>query len=552
MSSGDSYDEKLKNEKTEVHTTAAADVTDDSNSYLEGGGAPPEQQKLKRQLKNRHIAMISIGGVIGTGLFLGTATSLANGGPVGLLLGYVIVGTVCYSVMVSLGEMIAFLPIPGGHIKLAERFVNPALSFTMGWNYWYNWTFILPAELSAASVLINYWNKTVNNSVWIIICLLVVVGINFMGAGVYGEAEFIFASIKIITITGLIILGIVLDLGGGPNHDRLGFRYWKNPGPFVQYDGIAGTKGRFLGWWAVMTQAAFSFIGTEIVAIAAGEAKNPRRNLPKAIRRVYVRILLFYIGGVVVIGLLVPSNQPGLGLNSGNAGGSPFVIAIQNAGIKALPSVINAALLTSAWSAASSDMYTSSRAMYGLSVAGNAPKIFQRTTRNGLPWAALLLSTLFSLLAFMGINSGSGKVFTWFSNMTSVAGLMTWFGIAVTYIRFYAGCKAQGIDRTKLPYSSGLQPYAAWYAAIACFVICFFSGFAVFIKDHWDTASFVTSYLPFMLFPVLYAISFFWTRVQPIAAEDMDFVSGLAEIEAETYDEPPPRNKGEAFWQWLM
>jgi amino acid transporter len=159
---------------------------------------------------------------------------------------------------------------------------------------------------------------------------------------------------------GLIILGLILDLGGGPDHDRLGFRYWKHPGPFAQYDGIAGAKGRFLGFWAVMSQAAFSFIGTEIVAvspsfrlacrtridvikmyfqIAAGEAKNPRRNLPKAIRRVYIRILLFYIGGVTIIGLLVPSTDPGLKLGSGTAAASPFVIAIKRSGIKFLPGV---------------------------------------------------------------------------------------------------------------------------------------------------------------------------------------------------------------------
>jgi yeast amino acid transporter len=174
---------------------------------------------------------------------------------------------------------------------------------------------ILPAELSAAAVLINYWNHDINNAVWITICMVVVVAINLLGASapffffslslslipvlqrhmgpldtlgttltiadefLSRETEFWFCSIKVLTITGLIILGIVLDLGGGPNHDRIGFRYWKDPGPFVQFDGIAGAKGRFLGWWAVMTQAAFSFIGTEIVAIAAGEAKNPRRNI---------------------------------------------------------------------------------------------------------------------------------------------------------------------------------------------------------------------------------------------------------------------------------
>lgn len=202
--------------------------------------------------------------------------------------------------------------------------------------------------------------------------------------GAYGEAEFIFASIKVITITGLIILGIVLDLGGGPDHDRLGFRFWKHPGPFVQFAGIAGAKGRFLGWWTVLINAAFSFIGTEIVAITSGEAKNPRRNIPRAsvfshgffisvladsffrlssIRRVYIRILLFYIGGVTVIGLLVPSNHPDLALQTSTAAKSPFVIAIKRAGISGLPSVINVALLTAAVSAASSDLYTASRSL---------------------------------------------------------------------------------------------------------------------------------------------------------------------------------------------
>ncbi|KAF8211435.1 amino acid permease/ SLC12A domain-containing protein [Mycena galopus ATCC 62051] len=539
--------------------TTAEDVRDGSSDVESGSQYKSEngEHKLVRQLKNRHIAMISIGGVIGTGLFLNTANSLSIGGPVGMLLAYLAVGSITYSVMISLGEMVAYLPIPGGHIKLAERFVDPAFSFTMGWNYWYNWTVVLPAELSAAAVLINYWNTSVNNAVWITIILLVVIGINMCGAGVYGEAEFIFASIKVITITGLIILGIVLDLGGGPDHDRIGFRYWKNPGPFVQYNHIAGAKGRFLGWWAVMTQAAFSYIGTEIVAIAAGEAKNPRRNLPKAIKRVYIRILLFYIGGVIIIGLLVPSNSPGLSLSNGTAASSPFVIAIQRSGIKALPSIINACLLTSAWSAGSSDLYTSSRALYGLAAAGNAPRIFLKALPNGLPIASLLFCSAFALLAYMGIQSSSERVFTWFSNMTSVAGLMTWFGISLTYLRFYKGMKVQGYERKELPFASSLQPFAAWYAMCFCLLICFFSGWEVFLKGGWVTSTFVTTYLPFALFPVLYVGSkfYYWkngSSLYWVPAEKMDFVTNIAEIEADTHDDPPPKNKIEAFWAWLM
>ncbi|KAG8219965.1 amino acid permease [Butyriboletus roseoflavus] len=490
----------------------------------------PPPPRLHRQLKNRHVAMISIGGVIGTGLFVGTANSLRSGGPAGLFLGYVAMGTIVLAVMVSLGEMIAYLPIAGGHITLSERFVNPALSFAMGWNYWYNWTII--AELSAAALLIDYWHPNVNNAVWVMMCIVVVVTINMLGAGAYGEAEFYFAwvishprlfpliipllsSIKVLTISGLIILGIIIDLGGGPNHDRIGFRYWKNPGAFVQFQGITGAKGRFLAWWSVLDNAAFSFIGTEIVAIAAGETKNPRRNLPRAIRRVYIRVLLFYILGVFVIGLLVPYTNQQLILASGTAA-SPFVIAIETAGIKSLPSIINACLLTSAWSAASSDLYTSSRALYGLAVAGNAPKFFSKTSKSGLPYVAVIFCALFTLLAFMAVSSGAGTVFGWFANMTAVAGLVTWFGICVTYIRFYGGMKAQGIDRKTLPYYTRVQPFAAWYGAISTFIICLFNDWSVFLKGNWNTATFVTSYLPLIMFPILYIGARFYYRTPPV------------------------------------
>ena len=330
--------------------------------------------------------------------------------------------------------MIAYLPVPGGHIKLAERFVDPALSFAMGWNYWFNWTIILPAELSAASVLINLWNDSISDALWISICFIVVVIINFFGASAYGEFEFWFASIKVLTITGLIILGIVITSGGGPDHHSIGFQYWRHPGPFTQFNGIPGSLGRFLGFWAVLTQAAFSYIGTEIVAIAAGEAKNPRRNIPRAIKKVYIRILLFYLGGTFIIGLLVPSTDPSLELGSG-IGKSPFVIAIRNAGIPALPSIINACLLTAAWSAASSDLYTSSRAVYGLALTRAAPKIFARTTSRGLPYVSLAFSAVFGALAYMALSNGAGNVFNQLVNLSAAAGLLTWMGIDIVYIR---------------------------------------------------------------------------------------------------------------------
>ncbi|TBU25171.1 amino acid permease [Dichomitus squalens] len=542
----------VENEKEGSLTVRKAPESVSSDFEGEAG-----QNVLRRKMKNRHIAMIrqlthdTTIGIIGTGLFLGTASALQSGGPVGMLLGYIVVGSLCYTVMVSLGEMAAFLPVPGGHLTFAERFVDPALSFSLGWLYWYNWTIILPAELSAASVVISYWNKTVNPAVWTTMCLIVVLLINVFGVGVYGEAEFIFASIKVITITGLIILGIVLDLGGGPSHDRIGFRYWRNPGPFVQFDGISGIKGQSLGFVAVMLQAAFSFIGTEVVAIAGAEVKNPLRSIPKAIRNVYIRLLLFYVGGVAIIGLLVPSTDERLNIADGTAAASPFVIAINNAGIKVLPSIINAVILTSAWSAGNSQLYVSSRALYGLALNGNAPKIFLKVTHYGLPWVALCTSASFALLAYMGIQSGSGKVFGWFANMCAVAGLSSWLGIAITYLRFYRGLRVQGIDRKRLPYRSPFQPFTAWYAAVGCAVVILFSGWSVFLKGHWRTDTFVTNYFPIAAFCVLYAGAKLWTRIPFMPYAEMDFKSGLQEVLDASYEEPKPRNWIERFWQWL-
>jgi len=543
-----SGEQNLKNEEGgKVETTGETYEVDDTTPF----GQPPTKG-LSRQMKNRHIAMISIGGVIGTGLFLGTSEALQNGGPIGLILGYIVMGSIVYCVMISLGEMIAYLPIEGGHIKLAERFVNPAMSFTMGWNYWYSWMIALPAELSAAATLVHYWTSSRLDPAWIVICFLVVLSINLLGAGAYGEAEFIFASIKVITITGLIILGIVLDLGGGPNHDRIGFRYWKQE-PFVQYKGIQGPTGRFLAWLSVLTSAAFSFNGTEIVAIAAGEAKNPRKNLPKAIKRVYIRILLFYIGGTAIIGLLVSPNDPLLqGGQSGTAGASPFVVAITNAGIKGLPSVINAALITSAWSAASSDLYTSSRALYGLALSGNAPKFFLRTSKGGVPYLSILFNSLFSFLAFMSLSGGSSTVFGYFMNLSSVAGLMTWFGIGVTYTRFHAGMKAQGFNRKELPYAHVMQPFAGWYVVCGTFLISLVCGFQFFLRGGWNTSGFITLYLSFILFFIFYIIGMLVYRARIIRPEDMDFITGIKEIEADSFDEPPPKNWMEKFWAWLL
>lgn len=302
--------------------------------------------------------------------------------------------------MQSLGEMATWLPLPGAIPQFCARYVDGAMGFAVGWNVsapsthcesryltvnqnWYSCAITLCAEISAASVVIQFWHGAdgINVAAWITIIIVVVVCLNIFAVAIYGEAEFCFAGIKILTIVGLLIFALCIDLGGGPTHDRLGFRYWKHPGAMKLYISTAPNTGRFLGLFSVLVNAAFSYGGVEMVAVAAGEAENPRKNIPKAVRRVFWRILFFYVLGSLAIGVLVPSNDPELLNKSGTAAASPWVIAINRAAVPALPSIINAVILTSASSSANAFLYTGSRYLYALAQNGQAPKILLKCSK---------------------------------------------------------------------------------------------------------------------------------------------------------------------------
>ncbi|KAL8753503.1 MAG: hypothetical protein Q9184_005401 [Pyrenodesmia sp. 2 TL-2023] len=336
---------------------------------------------VSRGLKSRHIQFIALGGTIGTGLFLGIGRAFTQAGPLSILLGYTFTGVAIFAMMMSLGEMATWLPLPGAIPQFCARYVDGAMGFAVGWNNWYYSAITLCAEIAAASVVIQFWNgaQDINVAAWISLIIVLVVCLNIFAVAIYGEAEFWFAAIKIITIVGLIIFAFIIDLGGGPTRDRLGFRYWNNPGAMKAYKGT-GATGRFLGLFSTLVNAAFSYGGVEMVAVAAGEAENPRYNVPKAVRRVFWRILFFYVLGALAIGVLIPYDEPRLlsAIDSKAPGGaaSPWVIAVYRAGVPALPSIINAVILTSATSSANAFLFSGSRYLYALAQNGQAPRIF--------------------------------------------------------------------------------------------------------------------------------------------------------------------------------
>ncbi|CAD0019198.1 unnamed protein product [Aureobasidium pullulans] len=488
-----------------------------SHDDIEGAPVPGTTVQLKRRLQSRHLQMIAIGGTIGTGLFIGSGNALANAGPAGALIAYAFVGTLVYSVMVALGEMATFLPVSGAFTAYAARFVDPSLGFAMGWIYWFSWAITYALELTASGLIIQYWRADLNIGIFIGIFWAVITAVNFLPVSFYGEIEFYFASIKVLTVIGFMIFAICIDAGAG-QHGYLGFETWKNPGAFAASDLVKNNDAvaKFVGFWAVLIQAGFSYQGTELVGIAAGETSNPRKTVPAAIKKTFYRIVFFFVLTIFFIGLLVPYNDDGLLSDTTDASSSPFVIAANLAGVKILPSIINAVLLCVVLSAANSNVYSGSRILVGLSEQGSAPKWMGRTTARGVPYYAVAFTAAFGLLGFMNESSSSSTVFSWLLNITGVAGFITWTCINISHIAFMRALAAR--------------------------------GFTSFMP--WNTSDFFVAYISLILFAVLYGghkLVYRQPLVKPIEA-DLD--TGRKEIEEMHFEEVEPVGAWQKFWAW--
>ena len=459
---------------------------------------------FKQGLHQRHIQMIALAGTIGTGLFLSSGQAIAIADPLGSFLAYTIVGLTVSSTCMAVSEMGALVPLNGGVIRYAEIFCDPALAFANGWNQIYSYLISIPAELVAAAVIVEFW-ITVNSAIWITIFGLLMIITALLFVRVYGELEFFFSMLKILLIIAINIMALVITCGGGPDQKAIGFSYWINPGPMVQYNDIPGSWGRFLGFWKAFDTALYAYSGIENFTVAAAETKNPRTAIPMAARRIFFRILIFYVLTIFMVGLVVPSDDPSLMTSTNTASQSPFVIAARNAGIKVFPSVINAVVLTSAWSSGNSNILGGSRILYAMAVHGHAPAIFKRTSRFGIPYLAVLLYGVFMALGYMTLSSSASTVFSWLQNIVSISTLVNFICICIVYLRFIYGCQKQGIDRHKeLPWAAPFQPYSTWISLIIFVLLFLTGGFSTFMKSNWSTKSFISSYLNLPLIVAVY------------------------------------------------
>jgi lysine-specific permease len=461
------------------------------NSQNESKG----NEQIKRNLKARHLTMIAIGGSIGTGLFLATGASIQTAGPGGALIAYGAIGIMVYFLMTSLGEMATLMPVSGSFATYANRFVDPAFGFALGWNYWFNWAVTLAVEIVASAIIMKFWFPDVPSIVWSALFLGLIFLLNALSVKSYGESEYWFALIKVVTIIVFIGVGLLTIFGilGG---QFIGFKNFTI--------GDAPISGGILSIFSIFFIAGFSFQGTELVGIAAGESEEPEKNVPKAIRQVFWRILLFYIAAIAVIGLIIPYTSPELlGVDVDNIAVSPFTLVFEKVGIAFAASVMNAVILTSVLSAGTSGLYASTRMLWSMAKDGQAPKFLQNVNERGIPMNALVTTTIIGGMAFLTSIFGD-QVYTWLLNASGLTGFIAWLGIAVSHYRFRKAYNAQGRDKNDLKYKAKWFPLGPILAFAMCVIVILGQNYQAFLTSEIDWYGVAVSYIGLPIFLVLW------------------------------------------------
>ena len=442
-----------------------------------------ENNQVKRSLKTRHLSMIALGGSIGTGLFVASGSAISTAGPGGALAAYLGIGIMVYFLMTSLGEMATYLPITGSFAEYSKRFVDPALGFAMGWNYWFNWAITLAVDLSTAALVLKFWFPHVPGWLFSLAALVIIFLINALSVKSFGEAEYWMALIKVITVIVFLIVGLLTIIGilGGHAVFLENFAYKK--APFV--GGIPTVL-------SVFVVAGFSFQGTELIGITAGETENPEKSLPKAIKQVFWRILLFYILSIFVIACLIPYTSPNLlGSSASDITISPFTLVFRRAGLASAASVMN-----------------------------DAPKMFSRVNDRGIPVFALLGTTFVGLLTFLASIFGT-RIYTFLVNSSGLSGFIAWIGIAIAHYRFRRAFIAQGHDLSELKYHAKWFPFGPLLALVLCILVMVGQDIKSFANFDWQAIS-----VTYMSIPIFLVLFFYYklkhkTKLIPLDEVDL-------------------------------
>ncbi|ODV80992.1 uncharacterized protein CANTADRAFT_46796 [Suhomyces tanzawaensis NRRL Y-17324] len=496
-----------KGEKDKAVLATDLERSDDDVS----SNAVGQVEDLKRALNARQINMITIAGVIGTGLYLGTGRALSRGGPLSLLLGYSIIGVVVFFTMLSLGEMAVQYPVSGSFTTYARRFGSESLGFAILINYWFNDACSVASDLTALQLVMKYWTDfpfyVVSLIFWFFLLFLNVIDVRF-----YGEAEYWLAILKVVSIIIFFIISIICNAGVNPTNEYIGFKWWSyGDAPFVH---------GFRGFANVFVTASFAYGGVESITLTAAETKKPTIVIKQTIKNVFWRILIFYIFTAFFIGMNVPYDYPKL--SSGDVVTSPFTIVFQMVGAKGAGSFMNAVIMTSVISAGNHALFAGARLAYNLGTQGYFPKIFTKVNRFKIPYVAVIFTWFCGGLCFGSSFIGAGTLWAWLQSIVGLSNLICWWVIGVTSIRFRRGLEHQGKTH-ELLFKNWTYPYGPWFVVI-------FGGFVILVQgwtsfSPWDTASFFQNYIELAVFPACFV---FWWIVKKgkdkfVKFEDMDF-----------------------------
>jgi AAT family amino acid transporter/D-serine/D-alanine/glycine transporter len=412
------------------------------------------ENSLERSLQSRHIQLIALGGTIGVGLFLGSAGAIHKAGP-GLLLNYIIGGIAIFFIMRALGELLTYRPVAGSFASYAEEFIGPFAGFLTGWSYWFMWVVTAMAELTAIGIYVHFWLPHVPQWLPGLCALALLYLVNLLAVRVYGELEFWFALLKVLTIAALIVAGLAVivfrigDLGPTASFANL----WSHGG-FMPF----GLLGILLTLQIVM----FAYSGVELIGVTAGEAANPGVVLPRATNSIIYRILLFYIGALVIIMALVPWDQLDPSM-------SPFVLVFQKIGVPAAANIINLVVITAAASSCNGGIFSTGRMLYSLALRGQAPRAFGVLSQRHVPTAGIHVSAAVMLIGTALNYVVPQRVFLWVTSISLIGTLWTWIIIMVSHKNYRRAVK-EGRARAAAYQMPG-APIANWFVIVFLLVV---------------------------------------------------------------------------------
>lgn len=450
----------------------------------------PVPPTLRKSLKNRHIQLIALGGAIGTGLFYGSSESIGLAGP-SILLAYLIGGLAIFLIVRALSEMAVEDPKAGAFSYYATRYWSKRAGFISGWNYWFNYVLVAMVELSVVGSFVNYWFPNIPKWVSAVVFLVAIAALNLMGVNKFGEFEFWFAIIKIVAVIAMILGGLYVIIANVPTASgiRASFANWFTiDGGFLPHGLMSrNADGTWTGLMMALVVVMFSFGGTELIGITAGETENPRTTIPKATNGIIWRILVFYIVALGVIMAVVPWSKI-------DGDSSPFVQIFDSVGVHAAAGILNFVCLTAVMSVYNSGLYANSRMLYSLAKQGNAPAYLGKLSKRGVPVGGVITSAIIIAIAVVVVFVWPEFAFNYLMSIATIAAAINWTMIMITELKFrrvvaagdgpaeLKGLKGQeALDRIvfKLPFAR-VTPYVAIaFMALVVVLMCFSASYRI-------------------------------------------------------------------------